>query len=477
MYNIDRAAYIPAADGMPGPRAGPLPSPPVVDEDGDGELADEIPQYPNGKEFFFCDPPTYSDSRKRQNIYYNAVREHLNNLDPRQWAPAAPYRNSRIAGSEYTWIDFGPSDWPVRLAESGVAVYHVGGWFDIFTLGTTRWYATLKKTNPSKMLVHPSFHTSLGIGPGAMAGPYWSYFGEDVEQASERMKKEQLRFFDRYLKGIKNGIDAEPPVLIYVMNGEGWRLENEWPLVRQVVRNYYFEAENTLTRIIKAEGADKYKADFAHNSTYGPNKATRWSASYLRDEPMKRTEKDLKCLTYTTGKLGQDIEVTGHPIIHFWVSSTADYGDFFVYLEDVDEKGEAYYVTEGKLRAGFARLVSQEDMLAPGTNIDILPDLPYHGFKDTDYVDKIFAGGNIVELVFDLYPTSWVLKKDHRIRVSIACADWPTFDLHAKLSPKNDPDCPENTVPSITVYYGTKFPSRIELPIIPPKTGGTAADS
>jgi len=78
-----------------------------------------------------------------------------------------------------------------------------------------------------------------------------------------------------------------------------------------------------------------------------------------------------------------------------------------------------------------------------------------------------------VELVFDLYPTSWVFKKGHRIRVSIAAADWPTFDLHPKLSPKNNPSDQANTAPTITVYHDAKHPSGIELPIIPPRPKGT----
>jgi len=57
------------------------------------------------------------------------------------------------------------------------------------------------------------------------------------------MLKERLRFFDRYLKGIKNGIDTEPPVFNYVMNGKEWRFENEWPLKRQVLAKYYFEGK------------------------------------------------------------------------------------------------------------------------------------------------------------------------------------------------------------------------------------------
>jgi len=473
IYLLDRAAYIPASGALPGPEGALFPAVPVVDEDGDGELADEIPQYPSGKPFFFDDPPTYSDGKKRQNIYYNAVREHLNNLDVRKWAPAAPYRNSQLADTGYTWTDLGPSNWPIRLSESGIAIYHVGGWFDIFTLGTTRWYATLRATNPSKMLIHPSFHSGLALTETWRAGPYWKYFEEDVEQADQGMLKERLRFFDRYLKGIKNGIDTEPPVYIYVMNGKKWRLENEWPLKRQVVAKYYFEGGNTLSKSRKTYGSDKYKADYTHDSRYGVNKATRWNAADLRDEPMKRTDKDRQCLTYTSGPLEKDTEVTGHPVLSFWVSSTADNGDFFVYLEDVDEKGEAYYVTEGKLRAGFAGLVAQEDMLASNSRIKILPNLPYHGFKDTDYVDGVFAKGNIVELVLDLFPTSWVFKKGHRIRLSIAAADWPTFDLHPKLSPKNNPSDQANTVPTITVYRDAKHPSSIELPIIPPKPRGT----
>ena len=48
------------------------------------------------------------------------------------------------------------------------------------------------------------------------------------------MSAERLRFFDRYLKGIDNGIDREPPVLIYNMMGDGWRQEQEWPLARSI---------------------------------------------------------------------------------------------------------------------------------------------------------------------------------------------------------------------------------------------------
>jgi putative CocE/NonD family hydrolase len=194
--------------------------------------------------------------------------------------------------------------------------------------------------------------------------------------------------------------------------------------------------------------------------------------------------KDKQCLTFTSDPLEKDTEITGHPIVHLYVSSTAADGDFFVYFEDVDSAGTAYYVTEGMLRAGFARLVPQEDMLQGDsgydqkphkdhawkcTGIDVKPDLPYHGFKAADYDEDIFANGKVKELVIDLYPTSWVFKKGHQFRVSIASADYPTFQLNPRLSPNNNPADANNIVPTVTIYHDKKHFSRIELPVVPPK--------
>ncbi len=446
------------------------PATPVIDEDGDGELADEIPMDLDGDGSFVEDyqlpdnPPQYKDGQERQHIYYMATYEHLSNaaITPQDmYFRDVPF----VDGYTYTFEDLNPNDYPARIAESGVAIYNMGAWFDGFIRGTAQWHSTLSPANPSKMLITPGNHSAPGLSVVPI-GPYWEFFGEDTEKINDRFSMERLRFFDHYLKGIENNIDSEPPVYIHVMNGEGWRFEDEWPLARQEITSYYFDADSTLSGDRKAEGTDVYQADFTHDSRQDTTLANRWNLG-IHDRVDIRTDKDQQCLTYTSSPLEQDTEVTGHPVVRFWVSSTVDYGDFFVYLEDMDDNGDAYFVTDGMLRAGFAKLVPNEDMLPPGADIDILPDLPWHGYKESDYVDGILAGGNIVELVFDLMPTSWVFRKGHRFRVSIACADWPTFRLHHKLSPSNDPEDPDNIVPTITVHRTDEYPSRIELPIIP----------
>jgi uncharacterized protein len=460
----DQNFYIPAA--------GVFPAAPVIDEDGDGDLADEIPLDLNKNGTFLDDyalpdrPPQYSDRNTRSHIYYKATLEHLKN-PYFKWVPNAPYRDSKAAGSSYTYEDLGPSDFVSGIAESGIAVYNMGGWFDAFPNSTAQWYSTLKATNPTKMLLSPINHSNPGFNP-RVPGPYLEYFGIDLKTFYVGNQLERLRFFDRYLKGIENGIDKEPPLYLLVMNGKGWRFENEWPIDRQAMTSYYLSAESTLADRRSLHGSDIYKVDLSHDSRQDTSKANRWNLGAL-DSPLTRTDKDKKCLTYTTGALEEDTEVTGHPVIHLWASSTAASGDFFIYLEDVDEQGEAFYVTDGLLRANFPKLISNEDILPQDSDIEMLPDLPWHGFLQSDYIDDVFANGKKVELVIDLLPTSWVFKKGHSIRVSIAGADWPTFQLHPELSPTNNPTDPNNVVPTITIYRDAKHPSRIILPIIPPK--------
>ena len=62
-----------------------------------------------------------------------------------------------------------------------------------------------------------------------------------------------------------------------------------------------------------------------------------------------------------------------------------------------------------------------------------------------------------------------MFRKGRRIRLSIACADYPTYELNPALSPKNSPDSPDNVVPTITLLRDPAHDSRLELPVIPKK--------
>ena len=444
-----------------------FPTSPVVDEDGDGDLDDEIPLDLNGNGDFLDDynypedpddEPQYKDGNQREHIYYLATYEHKDNLPYSSIGKMADFIDTEgsytvsTTGETYQLSAYtvSPAANIDKIMDSGIAIYNHGSWMDTFITGTTELYATAEDTNPSKMTIDPGYHE--------IESPYWEYNGEDEQDGIDNYSIELVRFYDRYLKGIENGIDEEPPVYIYNMNGDGWRFENEWPLARQEETDYYFGEENTLS-LTESTGKDKYQVDLTQDSSYSSKWYDYDVSRYVMaapDEVPDRTEKDKQCLTYTTDAFTEDTEVTGYPIISFYASSTSDDADFHVYLEDVDEDGNAVLVTEGVLRAGFAETYDNDTMLVD-KDVDVLPDLPWHGYEEDQYNTEIFADGSIVELTFELYATSWTFQEGHSLRISIACADSPTFEQNAAVD--------EDTV--VTIYHNQKYPSKITLPIIP----------
>ena len=142
-------------------------SPARVDEDEDGSLRDE------------------------------ALGEHHGNL----WAqdlilPGSHLRDFSIErddGDHWSWDRvIATIDDAEAIAASGIGIYHLGGWYDIYTTQQPWLYATLEGASPQKMM----------IGPWVHSGGY----GGTVHKA------EILRWYDYWLKDIENGVLDEEPV-------------------------------------------------------------------------------------------------------------------------------------------------------------------------------------------------------------------------------------------------------------------------
>lgn len=116
----------------------------------------------------------------------------------------------------------------------------------------------------------------------------------------------------------------------------------------------------------------------------------------------------------------------------------------------------------------------QADGMTPADmNWGLVPDIIESGVAIYNFADwwdafaRVFADGAVVRVTTSLYPTSWLFREGHGIRLSIAAADWPVFDLYPQLSPRNRPDAKDNIVPTITIHRGGEEGSYVELPVIP----------
>jgi hypothetical protein len=382
------------------------------------------------------------DEDTDESLLDQASAEHMQNFDMSATAPLVPFRDSTLVAGDGTTLgfaDMGVSGHLQEIEDSGVAIYHMGGWFDGYTRDTLTMQATF--TNPGKTIMWPYNHLQLRDLPAG---------SPDLDISNV----EHVRWFDWCLKGIDNGIDEEPPYYFYTMGKNEWRFSDEWPLPEQNPTPYYLAADNTLTAAAPAEADafDEYLTDYS--ATSGPG--TRWLCLTGGNcEYGNRAVLDKKNLTYTTAPLEQDLEVTGHPIAHLFLSSTATDGDLFVYLEDVDENGVVTYVTEGELKLSLRNLQPRP----------WAPDLPWPRAYAED--ETPLTPGQVEEIVLDLQPTSYVFAKGHQLRISIAGWDKNNFG-----GPQFDPP------PTISLYRDANHMSYVELPVIgaePPAQPSPAA--
>ncbi len=114
-----------------------------------------------------------------------------------------------------------------------IPVFHQSGWFDGDGIGSKLNYAAMKSHgHPNqKLILGPWGHqveASRAIGD-------WD-FGP---QAAIDLPREYLRWFDRWLKGIDNGIDHEPLIRIFAMESNVWLTGDAYPLPETQFEKWY----------------------------------------------------------------------------------------------------------------------------------------------------------------------------------------------------------------------------------------------
>ena len=367
------------------------------------------------------------------------------------------------------WKDFGAEVVDHLSEYKDIPVYHMTGWYDSWALQVANLnYVQLHGAKKSLQ--------RLIVGPWTHSRPNVSFAGEAqfTPDAAIDLNAFQLRWFDHWLKGMDNGVDREAPVRIYVMGGgdahktaEGrifvgghWRDEQEWPLARTAPTAFYLHAGGVLS-------PDKPEPAAPVTYRFDPQNPVPTLGGNISSQGKLATNgvADQKChigvglcadsnplsarndvVVFQTPPLAADMEVTGRLIVELWASSDGPDTDFTAKL--IDEYppnadfagGFDLNVGDSIVRARYRNSLAKAEPLKPGQ--------PY-GFT------------------IELYPTSLVFKRGHRIRLDISSSNFPRFDLNPNTGePLNDNR--RTRVAQNTIYLDPAHPSRIVLPIIPP---------
>jgi len=431
-----------------------FPSEPVIDEDGDGKLYDEVPILTKNDLHPYDAKPNYADGNERKESAYMALtREHEKNIWPDEHA--INYIDDSVVsyGREKAFSNRSVDMMIKNLKETKIPVLLLGGFFDGFSKGTLQSFASLRDTNPAYLFMTQRCHVGLSY-------EYAKWLGLKY-RSSHQLISTQLQFFDKYLKGLDNGFDVNPPVKIYTAF-EGWKYYDSWPPEAAESIAYRIGLDNSLTNKNPEDTVYAYDVDFTHSSSYYSKAYNPMMMGMMNDSIMVRNEHDKKCLVFETEVLKTPITIMGSPIVSLNLSSNQPNADIYVYLSDVDTAGVVHYVSEGKLRAGWHKLFDN-DLMVNGL-YDVKPELPWHSFRKEDYDPIPFANDSIINLKFDLKPQAWKFRPGHKIRLSIAGADYKNYEFNPAISPDNTL---ENCKPTtLYIHASQKYQSSLELPII-----------
>ena len=370
------------------------------------------------------EPAMPVDEDKDGSLLRAAVDQHKTNRNAAEIFAALPFRDSVDAASGVqVFRDWTPITYLKEIRESKIPVYLLDGWNDRYVRDEAILFNDLD--NPKRLTIGPWTHTQ----------------DDHLDFAAEH-----LRWWDYWLKRIDNGIMKEDPVHYYVIGAPeatAWRSAKQWPLPQEKRTAYWFGAGSLGTAAPAVNGTtkgakDEFTVDYSAEVSPDP----RWGLGH--DFP-ELAAHDAKGLSWTTTPLAAPLEVTGHPIAHLWISSSAPDADVFVYLEEVNEKGQSRYVSEGMLRA------SNRATADPGYG---LLGLPYHRGLKSD--QSPLTPGEPVELVIDLYPTSTLFAAGHRLRVTVTGAD----KANARTPVQSPP-------PRLTVWREAGRASWVEVPVVP----------
>jgi predicted acyl esterase len=316
-----------------------------------------------------------------------------------------------------------------------VPVYNAGGWYDIFSQGNIDNFVGLQ-TRGGGMAAG---NQKLLMGP-------WAH--GKVEEVSYPNappdQKEALRWFDYWLGGINNGIMDEPPVKYYVMGdttntrapGNEWRSAVAWPVPARIT-SFFLHPNGKLSESIVGEtkGASTYRYD-----PKNPVPTIGGQLLFGKKGPMDQRpigeRKDV--LKFATDPLEIPVEVTGQVIVELWAESDCPDTDWMAKLVDVYPDGTERLVLDSALRARFRE-----------------------GFDREVFMKK----GEVYKFKIDLWSTSIVFNKGHRIAVHVTSSNDPRFDPNPNTGKPLRAD-KETRVATNTIHHSRSYPSRILLPVV-----------
>ncbi|HKQ16783.1 MAG TPA: CocE/NonD family hydrolase [Steroidobacteraceae bacterium] len=343
---------------------------------------------------------------------------------------------------------------------SDVPIVWMSSWYDPYPRTATDNYVALgkRKRSPQHLILGPWTH---GNNHETFAGDV--DFGPTAELAGNiapDLLTLRMRWFDRWLQGVKNEVDSEPAVRIFVMgggtgrknaagrmdHGGRWRAEKQWPLAGAVPTSFYLHGDGALSQTAPAVDAPPrvYDYDPRHPVPTIGGTVTSGQPVMVGGAFDQREAERADVLVFQTAPLEHDVEVTGAIEAELWIASNCPDTDFTIKLLDVHPPNEDYphgyamNLTDGILRCRYRDSWERPALLTPG---------------------------EIYRIEVTAFPTSNLFKRGHRMRLDVSSSNFPHFDLNLNTGAPEGAGG-EVRVATNRVFVDQQRASRVVLPVM-----------
>ncbi|MDY6806945.1 MAG: CocE/NonD family hydrolase, partial [Cyanobacteriota bacterium] len=291
---------------------------------------------------------------------YQALYSASRNLPFYDNIPARPEIITKLAADSFygEWLDnYLPGEYWQKLSPNMALVdlpmLHIGGWFDTYLRGTIHFYREMASGREclQHLIVGPWAHLPWGRKVGAID------YGLAALSPIDEL---QIEWFDRFLKGIDNGLLNKAPVCLFEMGSDRWREFDNWPSGEE---KSYFLASTGLASI--REDAGSLNEDLSENSSEDILIRDPWrpvpslgghaafpAGSFERSGLDNRSD----ILTYTSAFLKEDLHIAGDVEIEIYCTADAPSFDLCAILSEVKNDGRVYNFTQGYRRVDSKEL-------------------------------------------------------------------------------------------------------------------------
>jgi putative CocE/NonD family hydrolase len=355
---------------------------------------------------------------------------------------------------------------------------HMSSWYDPYPRTATENYIALSKKKKSSV--------RLILGPWTHGDRQLTYAGDvdfgaaatiDGNVAPDFLTL-RARWFDRWLKGVRNGVDAEPKVRLFVMGGGSgrknaagrmehggrWRSERDWPIPDTRWTSYHLHRSGALLadKPIEDFTWDEFKFDpkapvpsiggtitsgapVMVGGAYDQREGPRFFGSR---EPYRALSERDDVLVFQTAPLAEDVEVTGPITANLWISSDCPDTDFTIKLVDV-------YPPNADYPEGFA--------------MNLTDGILRVRYRDSWEKPSLMTPGEVYKIKVEAFPTSNRFVRGHRIRLDISSSNFPHFDVNPNTG-EPEARATSQRVATNRLYMDRNRSSHVVLPIVPRRT-------